>query len=60
MDARGNRVKFLRERIERAPTLDDGLLKMTFVERTAMALVLGRGGREVFPKEGVVDVPYDR
>ena len=59
LDASGNRVKLLRERIERAPTLGDGLLKMTFVERTAMALVLGRGGREVFPKEGVVDVPYD-
>ena len=23
-----------------------------------MALLLGRGGREIFPKEGVVDVPY--
>ena len=58
LNASGNRVEFLRERVERAPTLDDGFLKRSIVECTAMALVLGRGGREIFPKERVVDVPY--
>jgi hypothetical protein len=58
LDASGSRVEFLRERFERAPTLDDGILKRTIVEGTAMALVLTCGGREIFPKEGVVDVAY--
>ena len=58
LDASGSRIEFLRERIERAPTLDDGVLKRTIVEGTAMALALARGGREIFPKEGVVDVTY--
>jgi hypothetical protein len=58
LDASGSRVEFLRELVERAPALDDGLLKATILEGTAMALILGRGGREIFPKEGVVDVPY--
>ena len=57
LDASSSRVEFLRERFERAPTLDDGFLKRTIVECTAMALALARGGREIFPKEGVVDVP---
>jgi hypothetical protein len=60
LDTSGTRIEFLCERIERAPTLDDGILKRTIVECTAMALALARGGREVFPKERVVDMPYTK
>lgn len=58
LDSSGSRIEFLRERVERAPTLINGFLERTIMEFTAVALVLGRGGREIFPKEGVVDVPY--
>ena len=58
LNAGSSRVEFLCERFEGAPTLDDGFLKRTILECTAMALVLARRGREVFPKEGVVDVAY--
>ncbi len=56
LDASGSRVEFLRERFIRAPTLVDGFLERTIVELAAMALALGRGGREIFPEEGMIDV----
>ena len=58
LNAGGSRIEFLRERFEGAPTLDDGRLERSIAEYTAIALALARGGREIFPKEGVVDVSY--
>ena len=56
LDGRSGGVELLLEGVEGAPLLDDGLLEGTVTEGAAVALALGRGGREVLPEERVVDV----
>ena len=58
LDTKGSHVEFLRENIQRTPILVDGILERAILEYAAVSLLLGRGGRKVFPEEGVVDVAY--
>jgi hypothetical protein len=58
LDASGSRVELFLERVQRAPTLDDGRLERAILEYATMAFALGRGRRKVFPEERVVDVAY--
>jgi len=56
LDTKGSHVEFLLENIQRTPILVDGVLERAILEYAAVSLLLGRGGRKVFPEERVVDV----
>ena len=56
LDASSGRVEFFLELIHRSPALADGSLQRAILEHAAVALALGRRGREVLPEERVVDV----
>jgi len=56
LDSKGRGVKLLLHVLEAPEIGYDGLLERARLESAAGAFALGRGGREVFPEEGVVDV----
>lgn len=56
MNTGGSGVELFLEVVKGAEGLDDGVLEGAILEDAAVALLLGRCGREVLPEKRVVDV----
>jgi len=56
LNTSGSRVEFLLEVIDATKVAVDSIFKGTVFEGTTVSLALGRGGGEVLPEEGMVNV----
>jgi hypothetical protein len=58
LDASSSRVELLLEVVNRTPALTDGSPERAVTDHAAVAPALGSRGREVPPKERMIDVAY--